>query len=111
MRVQRAEDRAVEAAQGFRVGEQPAAEGGILPGARQADSDRGRQGKLLWPARRRACIEHILRTHILRVASFATSTGSTSNAGAITSAKLISHLGRSMRAAHAIHYRRHVKAV
>src|SRR5215208_7036257 len=44
-----------------RGGERAAAQGGRRPHARQADPGRGRPGKLLGPARRRACIEHVRR--------------------------------------------------
>ena len=43
-------------------GERAAAQGGRGPDAGQADPGGGRPGKLLSPARRRACVEHVVRT-------------------------------------------------
>ena len=51
-----------EAAEGAGGGERAPAQGGRGPDARQADPGGGRAGKLLGPARRRACIEHVRRT-------------------------------------------------
>src|SRR5215213_6884600 len=59
--VRRAEGRPSEAAEGVGGGERPAAQGGGGPDVGQADPRRGRPGKLLGPARRRACIEHVRR--------------------------------------------------
>src|SRR5829696_3555368 len=60
--VRGAEVRPGEAAEGAGGGERPPAQGGRRPHAGQADPGRGRAGKLLGPARRRACIEHVQRT-------------------------------------------------
>src|SRR5262245_28075475 len=57
--VRRAEDRASKAPEGPRTREQPAAQGGLRFDAGQAHSAGGRAGKLLSPARRRACIEQV----------------------------------------------------
>src|SRR5262245_51616308 len=57
--VRRAEDRASQAPEGPRTREQPAAQGGLRFDAGQAHSSGGRPGKLLSPARRRACIEQV----------------------------------------------------
>src|ERR687890_974359 len=57
--VRRAQDRAGQAPEGARDRERTAAPGGRRPHPRQADPQRGRLGKLLSPARRRACIEHV----------------------------------------------------
>jgi hypothetical protein len=46
-------------------GECPAPPRGGRSDARQVDSERGRLGKLLSPARRRACIEHVRATLML----------------------------------------------
>src|SRR5918998_5524337 len=63
--VRRAQGRAGQAPEGARGRERAAAPGGGRPHARQADPQGGRLGKLLSPARRRACIEHV--RHKLRV--------------------------------------------
>src|SRR5215207_4495923 len=57
--VWRAQDRADQAPEGARDRECPVAPGGSGPHARQADPERGCLGKLLSPARRRVCIEHV----------------------------------------------------
>src|SRR5215203_2836357 len=57
--VWRAQDRADQAPEGARDRECPAAPGSSGPHARQADPERGCLGKLLSPARRRVCIEHV----------------------------------------------------
>src|SRR5204862_4277180 len=57
--VRRVEERPGQAAEGSGDGEQPAAPRGVRPDIRQADPAGGGAGKLLSPARRRACIEHI----------------------------------------------------
>src|SRR5438046_5171905 len=57
--VRRVEERPGQAAEGSGDGEQPAAPRGVQPDIRQADPAGGGAGKLLSPARRRACIEHI----------------------------------------------------
>ena len=49
-----------EAPQGSREGERAAAQGGLRSDAREADPARGRLGKLLSPARRRRCIDHVM---------------------------------------------------
>src|SRR5215217_6232267 len=64
--VRRAQGRPGQAPEGARGGEHAAAPGGRRPHARQADPRGGRFGKLLSPARRRACIGHV--RHELRVA-------------------------------------------
>src|SRR5215213_3031576 len=51
-----------EAAERAGGGERAAAQGDRRPHAGQADPGGGRAGKLLGPARRRACIEHVQRT-------------------------------------------------
>src|SRR4029453_7879006 len=51
-----------EAAEGVGGGERSAAQGGGGPDLGQADPAGGRPGKLLGPARRRACVEHVRRT-------------------------------------------------
>src|SRR5918993_5846317 len=63
--VRRPQGRPGQAPEGARGGERAAAPGGGRPHARQADPQGGRLGKLLNPARRRACIEHV--RHKLRV--------------------------------------------
>ena len=50
-----------EAAEGSGDRERAAAQGGLGPDAGQADPAGGGPGKLLSPARRRACIEHVRR--------------------------------------------------
>src|SRR5437764_1688000 len=57
--VRRVEERPGQAAEGSGDGEQPAAPRGVGPDIGQADPAGGGAGKLLSPARRRACIEHI----------------------------------------------------
>src|SRR5688500_17813751 len=57
--VRRAQDRPGQAPEGARDRERPPAPGGRRPHPRQADPQGGRRGKLLSPARRRACIEHV----------------------------------------------------
>src|SRR6516164_5879658 len=57
--VRRAEDRAGEAPEGPCAREQPAAQGGFRSDAGQAHSAGGCSGKLLSPARRRACIKQV----------------------------------------------------
>src|SRR5438094_3678622 len=57
--VRRVEERPGQAAEGSGDGEQPAAPRGVRPDIRQADPAGGGAGKLLSPARRRACIEHV----------------------------------------------------
>src|SRR5205823_8661925 len=57
--VRRVEERPGQAAEGSGDGEQPAAPRGVRPDIGQADPAGGGPGKLLSPARRRACIEHI----------------------------------------------------
>ena len=59
--VWRAEVGPGEAAEGPREGERAAAEGGLGSDAGEADPARGRLGKLLSPARRRRCIDHVMR--------------------------------------------------
>src|SRR5918997_5992484 len=59
--VWRPEDRADQAPEGAGDRERAAAPGGGRPHARQADPEGGCLGKLLSPARRRACIEHVRR--------------------------------------------------
>src|SRR5215213_8500200 len=59
--VWRAQGRAGQTPDGARDRERSAAPGGGGPHARQADPERGCLGKLLSPARRRACIEHVRR--------------------------------------------------
>src|SRR5271163_3424826 len=61
--VRRTEDRAGEAPEGARAGEYPSSPGDLGPDAGQAHSAGGCPGKLLSPARRRACIEQI-RAHL-----------------------------------------------
>jgi len=58
-RVRRAPDRASEADEGDRTREQPAAQSGVRPDAGQAHPPGSCAGKLLSPARRRACIEQV----------------------------------------------------
>src|ERR671920_2261889 len=50
------------AAEGPGSGERAAAQGGRGPDLGQANPGGGRTGKLLGPARRRACVEHIVHT-------------------------------------------------
>src|SRR5215217_4430906 len=57
--VRRAQDRPGQAPEGARDRERPPAPGGRQPHAGQADPQGGRRGKLLSPARRRACVEHV----------------------------------------------------
>ena len=57
--VRRVEERPGEAAEGPGNGEHPAASCGVGSDTRQADIAGGIPGKLLSPARRRACIEHV----------------------------------------------------
>src|SRR5918993_4148431 len=57
--VWRAQDRADQAPEGVGDRERAAAPGGGRADPRQADPQGGRRGKLLSPARRRACIEHV----------------------------------------------------
>src|SRR3712207_3282491 len=57
--VRRAQGRPGQAPEGVRDRERAAAPGGGRPHPRQADPQGGRLGKLLSPARRRACIEHV----------------------------------------------------
>src|SRR3712207_2381927 len=57
--VWRAQDRADQAPEGTRDRERAAAPGGGRADLGQADPERGCLGKLLSPARRRACIEHV----------------------------------------------------
>src|ERR1700736_3046893 len=57
--VRRVEERPGEAAEGPGNGEHPAASCGVGSDTRQADPAGGIPGKLLSPARRRACIEHV----------------------------------------------------
>src|SRR5438045_6330239 len=57
--VRRVEERPGQAAEGSGDGEQPAAPRGVRPDIRQADPAGGGPGKLLSPARRRACIERV----------------------------------------------------
>src|SRR6516225_2938431 len=52
----RAEERSGQAPEGAGDGEYPAAAGGVRPDAGQADPAGGGPGKLLSPARRRACV-------------------------------------------------------
>src|SRR5258708_7239366 len=59
--VRRPEERPGKAPQGPGDGEHTAAARGVGPDAGQADPAGGGPGKLLSPARRRACIEHIRR--------------------------------------------------
>ena len=58
--VRRAEVGPGEAAEGPREGERAAAKGGLRSDAGEADPARGRLGKLLSPARRRRCIDHVM---------------------------------------------------
>src|SRR5215216_3075930 len=57
--VRRAQDRPGQAPEGARDRERPPAPGGRRPHPGQADPQGGRRGKLLSPARRRACVEHV----------------------------------------------------
>src|ERR671912_417573 len=57
--VWRSQDRPGQAPEAARDRERTAAPGGGRAGLGQADPERGRLGKLLSPARRRACIEHV----------------------------------------------------
>src|SRR5918997_2128130 len=57
--VRRAQDRADQTAEGARDRERAAAPGRGGPDPGQADPQGGGRGKLLSPARRRACIEHV----------------------------------------------------
>src|ERR671912_1800696 len=57
--VRRAQDRPGQALESARDRERPPAPGGGRPDPRQADPEGGRLGKLLSPARRRACLEHV----------------------------------------------------
>jgi hypothetical protein len=50
-----------EAAEGTRAGERPAQEGGVGPDAREGHPEGSRVGKMVSPARRRACVEHVER--------------------------------------------------
>ena len=59
--VRRTEERPGKAAEGSGDGEHPASSRRVGPDARQADPAGGCPGKLLSPARRRACIEHVRR--------------------------------------------------
>src|SRR3712207_4598532 len=59
--VRRAEARAGEAAEGAGAGERPAAQGGVGPDAGEGDPEGSRVGKVVSPARRRACVEHVER--------------------------------------------------
>src|SRR5918998_1143770 len=59
--VRRAQGRPGQAPEGARGRERSAAPGGGRPDPRQADPQGGRLGKLLSPARRRVCIEHVGR--------------------------------------------------
>ncbi len=56
--VRRSQERSGEAAEGVR--ERAAPEGGVGSDAGEADPPGGRPGKLLSPARRRRCIEHVM---------------------------------------------------
>jgi hypothetical protein len=58
--VRRAEARPGEAAEGARGGEHQTAEGGRGPDLGEADPQGGRVGKLVSPARRRTCVEHVV---------------------------------------------------
>ena len=58
--VWRPEGRPGEASEGAREGERAAAQGGLGPDAGEADPERGCLGKLLSPARRRRCIDHVM---------------------------------------------------
>src|ERR1700686_1162969 len=60
-RVRRPEKRPDQAPEGTGNGEHPAAPRGVGSDAGQADPAGGGPGKLLSPARRRACIEHVRR--------------------------------------------------
>src|ERR671913_1165508 len=57
--VRRPQGRPGQAPEAARDRERPAAPGGRRADPRQADPEGGRLGKLLSPARRRACIEHV----------------------------------------------------
>ena len=57
--VWRLEERPGQASEGSRDGEHPASPCGVGPDLGQADPVGGGPGKLLSPARRRACIEHV----------------------------------------------------
>src|SRR4028118_1021776 len=59
IRVWRAEVRPGQTAQGAGDGERPSAPGGLGSHPGEADSERGRLGKLVSPARRRACVDHV----------------------------------------------------
>src|ERR1051325_9537374 len=59
--VRRVEERSDQATEGAGDGEHPASPGGVGPDPRQADPAGGGPGKLLSPARLRACIEHVRR--------------------------------------------------
>jgi putative transposase len=50
-----------EAAEGVGARERAAAEGGVGPNAREGHSEGSRLGKVVSPARRRACVEHVVR--------------------------------------------------
>lgn len=54
------EGRSGKAPERTREGERPAAQGGVGPDAGEADSERGCFGKLLSPARRRRCVDHVM---------------------------------------------------
>src|ERR671916_396384 len=60
--VWRSQDRPGQAPEAARDRERTAAPGGGRADLGQADPERGRLGKLLSPARRRACIEHVRST-------------------------------------------------
>jgi putative transposase len=60
-RVWRVEERSGQAAEGTGDREHPASPRGLRPDFGQADPAGGGPGKLLSPARRRACIEHVRR--------------------------------------------------
>src|SRR5664279_4197043 len=57
--VWRSEERPGEASEGFGTGEHAASASGVGPDLGQADPDGGRPGKLLSPARRRACVDRV----------------------------------------------------
>jgi putative transposase len=59
IRVRRSQERPGQAPEGTGSGERQVAPGRVRSHPRQDDPERGCQGKLLSPARRRACVEHV----------------------------------------------------
>ena len=60
LRVRRAEVRSGQAAEGAGDGERPVAPGRLGSHPGEADPQRGCLGKLVSPARRRACVDHVI---------------------------------------------------